>query len=82
MEIIWQIHADYAYQAYSRLKELHPQTFITGNHYVSSCNGSKSGKDYLFCGKIGPIELYSLPQEFEWSALSSSNFDEIIDLSE
>ena len=41
-------------------------------------------------GEIGPIktsscvkhEPYPLPQEFEWSVLGPSNFDEIIQLSE
>ena len=91
--IIWQIHVDHAYQAYSRLKRFHSQSSLQAIRFMSIPETEKwEGLPFLWhgqdMGEIGPIETstcvrqepYPLPQGFEWSILSCSNFDEIIQL--
>ena len=93
VKIIWQIHVDHAYQAHSRLKKLHSQTLLQTIDFMSIPEMEMwEGLPFLWhgqdMGEIGPIETstcvrhepYPLPQGFEWSILSSSNFDEIIQL--
>ena len=93
--IIWQIHVDHAYQAYSRLKRFHSQSSLQAIRFMSIPETERwEGLPFLWhgqdIGEIGPIESstcvrhepYPLPQGFEWSVLSSSNFDEIIQLSD
>ena len=91
--IIWQIHVDHSYQAYSKLKRFHSQSSLQGIHFMSIPETERwEGLPFLWhgqdMGEIGPIETstcvrqepYPLAQGFEWSILSSSNFDEIIQL--
>ena len=91
--IIWQIHVDHAYQAYSRLKKLHPQLSLQAIRFMSIPETERwEGLPFLWhgqdMGEIGPIESstcvrhepYPLSQGFEWSVLGSSNFNEIIQL--
>ena len=91
--IIWQIHVDHVYQAYSMLKKLHSQPSLQAIHCMSIPETEMwEGLPFLWhgqdIGKIGPIETstcarhepYPLPQGYEWSILDSSNFDEIIQL--
>jgi len=91
--IVWQIHVDHVYQAYSRLKKLHPQLSLQAINYMSIPEMKRwVGLPFLFrgqeIGEIGPIETlssvrhkpYPLPPGFEWSVLNSSNFDEVIQL--
>jgi len=91
--IVWQIHVDHVYQAYSRLKKLHHQLSLQAIHSMSIPEMERwVGLPFLFRGqdvdKIGPIESlssvrhkpYPLPPGFEWSVLNSSNFDEVIQL--
>ena len=91
--IVWQIHVDHAHQAYSRLKRFHYQSSLQAIRFMSIPETEKwEGLPFLWhgqdIGEIGPIETstcvrqepYPLPQGFEWSILSSSNFDEIIQL--
>ena len=90
VEIIWQIHVNHAYQAYSRLKELHAELSSQAIRMIVPAIGKWEGLSFLRqgqdMGEIGPIESsgfvrhdpYSLPQGFEWSVLDSRNFDEII----
>ena len=91
--IIWQIHVDHIYQAYCRLKKFHPQSSLQAIRFMSIPETERwEGLPFLWheqdIGEIGPIESstcvrhepYPLPQGFEWSVLSSSNFDEIIQL--
>ena len=92
--IIWQVHVNHVYQAYSMLK-LHSQPLPQAIHYMSIPETKMwEGLPFLWhgqdIGKIGPIETstyarrepYPLPQGYEWSILDSSNFDEIIQLSQ
>ena len=91
--IIWQIHVDHAYQAYSRLKKLHSQLSLQTIRFMSIPETKMwEGLPFLWhgqdIGEIGPIESstcvrhepYPLPQGFEWRILDSSNIDEIIQL--
>ena len=91
--IIWQIHVEHAYQAYSRLKKLHSQPSLQPIHFMSIPEMKHwEGLPLLYgqdIGKIGPIETttcvrnepYPLPQGYEWNVqLDSSNFDEVIQL--
>ena len=91
--IIWQIHVDHVYQAYSMLKKLHSQPSLQAIHCMSIPETEVwEGLPFLWhgqdIGKIGPIETstcarhepYPLPQGYEWSILDFSNFDEIIQL--
>ena len=91
--IIWQVHVDHAYQAYSRLKRFHYQSSLQAIRFMSIPEMERwEGLPFLWhgqdMGEIGPIETstcvrhkpYPLAQGFEWSILSSSNFDEIIQL--
>ena len=91
--IIWQIHVDHAYQAYSRLKKLHPQLSLQAIRFMSIPGMEKwEGLPLLWhgqdIGEIGPIKSssyirnkpYPLPQGFEWSVLNSSDFSEVIQL--
>ena len=91
--IIWQIHVDHAYQAYSRLNRFHSQSSLQAIRFMSIPETERwEGLPFVWhgqdMGEIGPIETstcvrhepYPLPQGFEWSVLSSSNFDEIIQL--
>ena len=91
--IIWQIHVDHVYQAYSRLKKLHPQLLLQAIRFMSIPVMEKwEGLPFLWhgqdIGEIGPIESsscvrdkpYPLPQGFEWSVLNRSNFNEVIQL--
>ena len=88
--IIWQIHVDHAYQAYSRLKVLHSQLPLQAIRYISVPEmKSWEGLPLLFpgqdMGEVGPIESsfdvtdkpYPLPQGFEWYNVNSRNVDEI-----
>ena len=93
--IIWQIHVDHVYQAYSRLKKLHSQPSLQAIRFMSIPETEGwEGLPLLWhgqadIGEIGPIEVstcvrhepYPLPQGFEWSVLDSSNLNEIIQLS-
>ena len=93
--IIWQIHVDHVYQAYSMLKKPHLQLSLQAIHFMSipEMEGWE-GLPFLWhgqdIGEIGPIETsscvrhepYPLPQGFEWSVLDSSNFNEIVQLYE
>ena len=91
--IIWQIHVDHVYQAYSRLKKLHLQLSLQAIRFMSFPEIEKwEGLPFLWhgqdIGEIGPIETstcvrhkpYPLPQGYEWSVLDSSNFNEIVQL--
>ena len=91
--IIWQIHADHAYQAYSRLKGLDFQLMSLAIRFMSVPQVEMwEGLLFLWSGQdmsgVGPIESsscvrqepYPLPTGFEWYTLNSSNFDEIIQL--
>ena len=91
--IIWQIHADHAYQAYSRLKGLGFQLSSLAICFMSVPEMQQwEGLPFLWpgqdMGEIGPIESsscvrqepYPLPPGFEWCTLNSSNFSEIIQL--
>ena len=91
--IIWQIHVDHVYQAYSRLKRFDSQSSLQAIRFMSIPETERwEGLPFLWqgqdMGEIGPIESstcvrqepYPLPQGFEWSVLSSSNYDEIIQL--
>ena len=91
--IIWQIHVDHAYQAYSMLRKLHPQLSLQAIRFMSIPETERwEGLPFLWhgqdMGEIGPIETstcvrqepYPLPQGFEWSVLDSSNFNEIVQL--
>ena len=91
--IIWQIHVDHAYQAYSKLNRFHSQSSLQAIRFLSIPETERwEGLPFLWhgqdMGEIGPIETstcvrdepYPLAQGFEWSILSSSNFDEIIQL--
>ena len=91
--IVWQIHVDHAYQAYSKLNRFHSQSSLQAIRFMSIPETERwEGLPFLWhgqdMGEIGPIETstcvrqepYPLPQGFEWSVLSSSNFDEIIQL--
>ena len=92
--IVWQIHGEHVYQAYSRLKRLHPQLLLLKAIRFMSIPAMEKweGLPFLWHGQdidqIGPIESstcvrheqYPLPQGFEWSILNSSNFNEIIQL--
>ena len=91
--IIWQIHVDHAYQAYSKLKRFHSQFSLQAIRFMSIPETERwEGLPFVWhgqdMGEIGPIETstcvrhepYPLPQGFEWNILSSSNFDEIIQL--
>ena len=93
--IVWQIHVDYAYHIYSRLKKVHPQLLSKEICFMSIPEMEKwEGLPFLWrgqdVGKIGPIESstcvrhepYPLPQGFEWSILTASDIDEIIELQE
>ena len=90
--IMWQIPADHAYQAYSRLKRLDFQLSSLSIRFMSvpemeiweGLLFSWPGQDM---GEVGPIESSCarqqpcpLPPGFEWYTLKSSNFDEIIQL--
>ena len=95
--IIWQVHVNHVYQAYSMLKKPHLQLSLQAIHFMSIPEIEKweglpflwNGQDVAI-GEIGPIETstcvrhepYLLPQGFEWSILDSSNFDDIIQLYE
>ena len=91
--IIWQIHVEHAYQAYSRLKKLHPQLSLQAIRFMSIPGMEKwEGLPFLWhgqdIGEIGPIKSssyvrnkpYPLPQGFEWCVLNRSNFNEVIQL--
>ena len=92
--IIWQIHVEHVYQAYSRLKKLHIQlSLLQATQFMSIPEMEKwEGLPFLWngqdIGEIGPIvtstcvrhEPYPLPQGYEWSILDSNNFNEIIQL--
>ena len=91
--IVWQIHVAHAYQAYSRLNRFHSQSSLQAIRFMSIPETERwEGLPFLWhgqdMGEIGPIETstcvrqepYPLAQGFEWSILSSSNFDEIIQL--
>ena len=94
VKIVWQIHVDHVYQTYSRLKTLHAQLSLQAIHLISiPATEDWEELPLLWRGqdidKIGPIvssnyagcEIYPLPQGFEWCALNSNNFEEIIQLS-
>ena len=90
--IIWQIHVDHVYQAFSRLKK--PlQLSLQAISFMSIPEMKEwEGLPFLWrgqdIGEIGPIETstcvrnkpYPLLQGYKWSVLDSSNFDEIIQL--
>ena len=91
--IVWQIHVDHAYQAYSKLNRFHSQSSLQAIRFMSIPETERwEGLPFVWhgqdMGEIGPIETstcvrqepYPLAQGFEWSILSSSNFDEIIQL--
>ena len=91
--IIWQIHADHVYQAYSRLKGLDFQLSSLAIRFMSvPVMEAWKGLPFLWpgqeMGEVGPIESsscvrqepYPLPPGFEWCTLNSNNFDEIIQL--
>ena len=91
--IIWQIHVDHVYQAYSRLKRFHSQSSLQAIHFMSIPEMEKwEGLPFLWhgqnMGEIGPIESstcvrhepYPLPQGFEWSILDSRNFNDVFQL--
>ena len=95
--IIWQIHVDHAYQAYSKLNRFHSLQAICFMSFPEM--EMWEGLPFLWhgqdMGEIGPTETSTcvrhacmhepyplIPQGFEWSILSSSNFDEIIQLFE
>ena len=91
--IIWQIHAEHAYQAYSRLKGLDFQLSSLAIRFMSVPEMEVwDGLLFLWpgqdMGEVGPIESsscikqepYPLPPGFEWCTLNPSNFDEIIEL--
>ena len=93
--IIWQIHVDHVYQAYSRVKKPHLQLSLQAIDFLSIPEMEKwEGLPFLLhgqdIGEIGPIETstcvrhepYPLPQGFEWRILDSSNLNEIIQLCE
>ena len=91
--IIWQIHVEHVYQAYSRLKKLHIQLPLQAIQFMSIPEMKRwEGLPILWNGQdvdeIGPIETstcvrhepYPLPQGYEWSILDSDSFNEIIQL--
>ena len=91
--IIWQIHVDHVYQAYSMLKKPHLQLSSQAINFMSIPEMEEwEGLPFLWCGQdigeIGPIETstcvrhepYPLPQGYEWSVLDSSNLSEIMQL--
>ena len=91
--IIWQIHVDHVYQAYSKLNRFHYQSSLQAIRFMSIPETERwEGLPFVWhgqdMGEIGPIETstcvrhepYPLAQGFEWSILSSSNFNEIIQL--
>ena len=89
--IIWQIHADHAYQAYSRLKGLDSQFSSLAIQFMSvPVMEMWEGLPFLWpgqdMGEVGSIkssscirqEPYPLSPGFEWCTLNPSNIDEII----
>ena len=81
--ITWQIHANHAYQAYSRLKGLDSQLSSLAIHFMSvPAMELWEGLPFLWpgqeMGEVGPIELsncirqepYPLPPGFEWYTLT------------
>ena len=93
--IVWQIHFDYAYHIYSRLKKVHPQLLSKEICSMSIPEMKKwEGLPFLWrgqdVGEIGPIESstcvrhepHPLPHGLEWSILTASDIDEIIELQE
>ena len=95
VKIAWRIHNDHVYQTYSRLKTMHAQLSLQAIQAISiPAMEQWEGLPVVFPGQdmseIGPVqsskylrsEPYPLPQGFEWCTLNSSNFNEIIQLSE
>ena len=91
--IIWQIHVDYAYQAYCRLKGFHYQLPLLAVHFMSVPKMEKwEGLPFLWhgqeIGKVGPIESsrhvrhdpYPLPQGYEWSFIDPNDTNDVIQL--
>ena len=89
--IVWQIHVDDVYQAYTSLKNQTPSPAIV--HLTIPRVQKWIGIPILWRGqnieKIGPIEPLSgyithnpleLPKQFEWTLIDSSDFDEIMEL--
>ena len=90
--IVWQIHVDDVYQAYTSLQNLQlpPQSII---HLTIPQTVEWIGIPILWRGqemkKIGPIEMledstshkpYVLPDNFEWMFLTSGKLDEVTEL--
>ena len=51
--IVWQIHVEYAYQVYSRLKKVYILSFYQKKSVLCQFLKWKSGKGYHFCGVDG-----------------------------
>ena len=92
VEMIWQIPLDLVYQAYTSVKKnVDKFSSLAIESLVCEDADKFAGLSILWrgqeVGEVGPIEPlpehvrqepYSLPQEFHWVSLSSSNVEEVV----
>jgi len=93
VELTWQVPQELFYQAYTSMKRKHDElSSLTVKSLVCEVADKYAGLPILWCGQevgeVGPIEPlpehvrqepYSLPQGFQWVALSYGNAREIVE---